>query len=44
MALTDDAEEMGMTMVEACRLAASDRNAWRDAVGRLSERGHRSSP
>ena len=42
--LEQDAEEMGMTMVEACRLAASDRNAWRDAVGRLSERGHRSSP
>ncbi len=37
--IREDAEEMGLNMVEACRLAASDRNRWRSSVLRLSERG-----
>ena len=37
--LDEDLEEMGLNIVEACRLAASDRNGWRDAVLGLSERG-----
>jgi len=37
--LKEDLEEMGQTIVEACRLAASDRDEWRNSVLRLSERG-----
>jgi len=37
--LKEDFEEMGQTMVEAFRLAASDRDVWRKSVLRLSERG-----
>jgi len=42
--LHEDLDEMSLDMVEACRLAASDRNEWRDSVLRLSERGERPSP
>jgi Reverse transcriptase (RNA-dependent DNA polymerase) len=37
--LDEDLNEMGLNIVEACRLAASDRNRWRDAVLGLSQRG-----
>ena len=37
--LDEDLDEMGLNIIEACRLAASDRNEWRDAVLGLSERG-----
>ena len=37
--LEEDLDEMKLNVVEACRLAASDRNDWRKAVMRLSERG-----
>ena len=37
--LREDCEEMGLDVVEACRLAASDRDVWRKSVLRLSERG-----
>ncbi len=37
--LRADLEEMGHTMVEAIRLASSDRDVWRRSVLGLSERG-----
>ena len=37
--IREDIEEMGISMVEACRLAASDRDRWRSSIQRLSERG-----
>jgi sorting nexin-29 len=37
--IREDTEEMGISMVEACRLAASDRGRWRSSIQRLSERG-----
>ena len=37
--IREDVEEMGLNMVEACRLASSDRDRWRNSVWRLSERG-----
>ena len=36
--LEEDLEEMSLNFVEACRLAASDRHGWRNAVLSLSER------
>ena len=41
--LKEDCGELGMNLVEACRLAASDRDVWRRSVWRLSERGLPSS-
>ena len=38
--LKEDLEEMGQTIVEACRLAASDRDEWMNSVLRLSESGY----
>ena len=37
--LKADLDEMGHTMVEAIRLASSDRDVWRKSVLGLSERG-----
>jgi hypothetical protein len=37
--LDEGLDEMGLNIVEACRLAASDRNGWRDAVLGQSQRG-----
>jgi len=41
--LKEDCDELGLNVVEACRLAASDRDVWRSSVLRLSERGLPSS-
>ena len=37
--LEEDLAEMGLDIVEACRLAASDRDKWRNSVLKLSMRG-----
>ena len=42
--LREDCDELGLNVVEACRLAASDRAVWRSSVLRLSERGLVPSP
>src|SRR5258706_4338116 len=37
--LDEDLAQMGLNIVEACSIAASDRDKWRNSVLRLSTRG-----